>query len=451
MIRLLIGFGFLFLIAAFAAVLADHPGRVVFSGDGYEVETSVAVMVGFFAATMILSATTMWLVGWIKRDAPFIGEKASIRRQGRGLVKLNKALVAMAAGDHRTAKALVGEAEVLLPAQPMVHLLAAEAALRSGDTDGARSRYKALEAMEDGRFLGLRGLLLSARRSGREAEALRLARAAFEHSPKSPWVLSTLFSLEVAAGHWAEAEIALDKVQKSGLVDKAQAAQHRGALAFARAAEAVARGDSDAARSFYKSSLKHRPGFAPAIAALARIEHAAGKTRAGLKLIETAWRSDPHRALARAFKALDVTESREDYLKRARKLAALNPDHPRSLMLIGEAALQASVLDSASEAANALAEHADTRERVALRLDIARALGGDVVGLERALATAPDEGHWACSECGHRPDIWSALCSDCGAFDSYMWAGGVDQGVRAQQTSNDAILLLAQDDSGTLR
>ncbi len=179
MTRLLLWFMLILAVAGGAAWLADHPGAVTIDFQDLRFYTSFAALTLGAAGLMALAALTMWLFGWLRRDMPFFGSNQVIKRQARGLKMLNQSLVALSAGDHKLAGRLIGQAEVLLPPQPMVHLIAAEAASRAGDHQTAAKRFQALEATEDGRFLGLRGLVGEAKRLGRDEEALRLARTAF--------------------------------------------------------------------------------------------------------------------------------------------------------------------------------------------------------------------------------------------------------------------------------
>ena len=167
MIRLFLWVSAILLVAFAAARLADNPGAVTIDFAGLRVYTSFASMVLAAAVVAATTASIVWLVGWIRRDMPVLGKNAEIKRQGRGLKMLNQSLVALSAGDHKLARKLVEQAEVLLPPQPMVHLIAAEAATRAGDHKAAQARYHALEKTEDGRFLVLRGLVQEARRLGR--------------------------------------------------------------------------------------------------------------------------------------------------------------------------------------------------------------------------------------------------------------------------------------------
>ncbi len=426
MIRLFLWFGAILVAAWAAAWLTDNPGSVTIDFQGVRYYTDFArlsLMIGLIA---LIAGLLVWCAGWIKRDMPIWGSNNIVKRQARGLKMMNQSLVALSAGDHKLAGRLVEQAEVLLPPQPMVHLIAAEAARRSGDHATAAKRFSALKASDDGRLLGIRGLLSEARRTGRESEALRLARVAFTENRKSPWVLKTLFSLEVAAGNWTEANTALTKVIKEGLIDKDAGTRHQAALVYAEATEHNLTGERVEARKAFKKALSLRPGFVPATTALARIELSEGNPKKADKIIYEAWQQDPHPTLAKLFKELDVNESHANWLKRVRNLIEKRPDHPESLLLLTDALMDAGEYDAAKPVLDKLIKEAPTRAAWQYRLALTHVLGENPNPIEAALEHADEGSLWQCNDCGHKPHGWSPLCPNCDVFDSIDWKQKAD-------------------------
>ncbi len=435
-------------VTVIAVWLVDHPGAVTINFQGWRLYTSFAAIVLALVLMIALTAGIVAFAGWLKRDLPVIGKNAEIKRQGRGLKMLNQSLVALSAGDHKLARRLVEQAEILLPPQPMVHLIAAEAATRAGDHAAAQKRYQALEKTDDGRFLGLRGLVQDARRLGRESEALRLARTAFEENRKSPWVLKTLFALEVAAGNWAEADTALEKVSREKLLPDETVKRHKAALAFAAATESKLKGEVAEARKLFKKAMAARPDFAPAASALAKLEYGDGNKRRADKLIRDIWSRAPHPSLAKIFKELDAAESAADWLKRVKGLTDINPDHPDSLLLLADALMDARHYDTAKPVLERLTQEAPTRAAWQYRLALAHALGDDPDPVEAALAHARDGARWHCTDCGHSPAGWSPLCTSCGGFDTLVWQSDSISVSRAKGSVDATIALLAPGEEG---
>ena len=431
--------------SALGAWVADHPGDVTIQFETVTVDTSFAAVTLAVAALVFFTGLSVWLVGWLRREFPIFGSNREIKRQSRGLTLVNKALVALSAGDHKLAKRLIGQAEVLLPPQPMVHLIAAETASRSGDMEAANARYKALETSDNGRLIGLRGLVTEARRLGHNNEALSLARAAFEENRKSPWVLKTLFSLEVAAGHWGEAETALKKVVKEGLLDSETHVSHTATLLYGQAVEAGLAGDQKQAEKLYKASLAKRPGFAPAVAALAKLDMQGGHPRRAEKRILDAWRDMPHPALAVVYKELDTGEARSDWVKRVRALIAPLTDDPEALILLSDALMAADRPEDAKPLLEKLTVLRPTKRVWRLRLKLAQVLGEETTAIEAALLQAPEGFAWRCQDCGEVAVNWSALCPSCGMFDQITWQSGIDIKPQRSAKQTEATILLLED------
>jgi len=423
MTRLFLSFAVFLALAVLGSWLADHQGAVEIAFGDRVLYTRFGVLVGALAALLVAVAASVWGLSLLRRHLPVIGTERAIKRQRRGLDLLNRALVSLSAGDHRMADTLVKDAELLLPPQPMVHLIAAEAALRRGDRQAARSRFQQLEASEDGKLIGLRGLIGDARTGGQAAEALALARRAFETHSKSPWVLKTLFALEVEAGHWGEARTALDRVARQKLLPEDQIQRHRSALFYSEAAALELAGDLTGAASAFAQAEKARPDFAPPVAALARLDRWAGKTARAEKRLMAAWAKAPHPALARAYKDLDVAESGAAWLKRADRLAGRNPGHVESHLVLADAHLDARSAAGAEPLVDALMNEAPDRRAWMLKLRLLTLQGLSTDGAEAALETAKAPPGWVCEDCGSPASLWGPLCSHCGGFDTLVWDG----------------------------
>ena len=442
MLRILIFFVFVFTVAFGAVWLADNPGNVTIDFQSYRVDTSFAAIIAFISGLVLLTGGLVWLVGYMRRELPVIGTNSAVKRQSRGLKLLNQSLVALSAGDHKLAGRLVAQAEAILPPQPMVHLIAAETASRGGDYDSAKKRYKALEESDDGRLLGLRGLVNEARRIGHSNEALRLARIAFDENRKSPWVLKTLFALEVDAGNWSEAEAALDKVAKEGLLDKDLVTRHRGALIYAVAMEASLKGANSEAQKGFKKALSLRPEFAPAAVGLANLEVKNGNARKAEKIILDAWGVAPRPSLLTQYKSLDAHENAQDWIKRAQKLADRRPESDQSTLIVANALYEADDFAGAQAKLGETTTGKRPKEIIQLALKVAHALGDSPDALESELANAPAGDAWHCNDCGYAEPVWSILCKSCGGFDTLFWRSddGQRRGQRADDTSTIAIL-----------
>lgn len=410
------------LLASGAAWLAGHDGRIVIDWLDYRIESSLAVLIGAAALLFLAGMGLARLWTWLWHDLPFSPRRRAERRTARGYDALNAALVALAAGEGKAARRMTNRAMRLLPAQPLTHVVAAEAAKLAGDRGIARAHYEALAKDEKAGFLGLRGLIAEARAEGRPDEARRQARAAVALRPRSAWAQKTLFELAVEAGDWQEALQALDAAQRAGAFDPNTARRHRAALLHARAVEADLAGDAGAALSLAEKALELRPGFTPAALLAARHLLKAGKKRAAGQLLRRAWDAAPHPALLGPYRDLAPEETSHERCKRIESLVARRKDHVESQVALAAAALDADRLDLARTVLHAAPLDGD-RRLAALRLRLAEAEGDAtaVADLKRRVEAAPPPPSWVCDGCGASRPRWAVTCPQCGRFDSLVW------------------------------
>lgn len=405
---------FLFLLLIFALAfgvswLADHPGSVAIEFQDWVINSSMAGLVAVIGLLMGLVALLVVLIGYLSREMPFFGSNRVIKRQGRGLTLLNQSMIALGAGDAGLARRLAEEAEVLLPPQPMVSLIAAEAAMRGGDTEEAARRFEELRKSEDGQLLGLRGLTQQAEAAGRSEEALLLAREALKISHKggkksNPWVLKTIFALEVQASNWQSALETLKVIERNKLFDSDKIIHHRSALHYASAIDHKLAGTLDLARKEFLAAVKTRPSFTEAHGGLARLDAEKGKMKQAITQLHKGWQSRPHRALSDQLLALDPLQTASEQLKAIRALVGMNPDHILSKIILAEALEKNEQSEAAADILASVRDH--------MGLDF-----HEVV---------PDDSSFQCLDCGARAEHWSLTCTSCGSFNSLRWFDAFD-------------------------
>ena len=166
MIRLilyLVGVG---ILATGLAWLADRPGQMVLTWQGYEIETTVFRAVVIFAILIGLAIFLWSLLRQLWNSPAAVGRMVNRRRQERGLEALSSGMIAIGAGDRSQAMRHAIQARKALPNEPLTHLLRAQAAQLSGDRATARRIFEAMLGTKETEQLGLRGLFLEAEREG---------------------------------------------------------------------------------------------------------------------------------------------------------------------------------------------------------------------------------------------------------------------------------------------
>ncbi|HEY6335978.1 MAG TPA: heme biosynthesis HemY N-terminal domain-containing protein [Alphaproteobacteria bacterium] len=414
-------------LAAGVAWVADHPGAVSLAWLGYRVDTDVTVLL----AVLALAAAAAMLLLWVLRlvwGAP--RTIARHRREGRrlkGYRALTHGMVAVVAGDAEEARRQARRADVLLDEPPLTMLLSAQAAQLNGDEAAAKKYFTAMLDRDETRFLGLRGLIVQARKKGDTRAALDLARRARELRPKTAWVLTTLYELEVRAGEWLAAESTARLASRTHAMSAAESGRNR-AIAFHQASVAAeASGDKDAALRNARKAVELDPSFIPAVVRAANLYASAGKHRRARHLVEEAWSRAPHPDLVLAYLALEAGHDPLERLMRVQRLVARRPADPESHLALAEAALEARLWGEARRALEALAASADggpTARACRLWAALEEAEHGDGAAshawLARATTAAPDPA-WTCDRCGAAYAAWMPLCARCGAYDKLLW------------------------------
>ena len=436
MIRLVLFIIIVALIAWASAWVADSPGAVTLNWRGWQIETSVGVLM---AATLLFAVIValvyrIWL--FITRAPTIVGNKIKQRRSRKGYKALTQGMVAVAAGDAREAARQVKRADGLLGDPPLTLLLKAQSAQLNGDEKAAENFFKAMLENEETEFLGLRGLLGQAMKANDKQAALQIARAAHELKPKSEWLTNVLFELESDHGHWELAAQSLKQLEKINLKTKDESEtvriHRRAVVAYGRSLEAESAGDMRGRNKWAEKAFDINSAFVPAAIRLAKIYADENNSRKAMRVVEKAWALNPNPDLLepyyRAAGAIDGIKK----VKAAEKLLRINPKHYESSMAVAEAALAAKLWGQARTNLGALLQKDSTTKRAYIlqaRLEEEEKKDGLAAKrwLQMATTALPDPA-WVCGQCGHSDGHWHTHCHHCGAYDAIGWGSGRNEG-----------------------
>ncbi len=418
MSRLVIFFLIVLALAIGGAWLADHAGTAVIAFESFELHTSFAALMLLLTVVVVVVAALVWLTGYLRRELPLLGSNRVVKSQGRGLALLNQAVVALAADDAKGALRLIERAELLLPPQPMIHLVGAEAAMRIGDDDAATERFKALESMKDGKLLGQRGLAQQARSQGRFGEAKRLASKALDSDGGNRWALDLLFSLQVRSGEFDLARETLAKATKRQVFDARQSTQHRGALYFGEAKMLDLKGDRAGALSAVKAAIKDRPKLVPAYILQAGLMIKIGQARKAKAALKKAYNATQHPDILRAFMAVEPNETPTRQLVRLRDFTSDHALHPTTLLALAKAEISADHLSVARDILAGLLENDPSKAVWDAYAELLPKMDEDPSEAIAKAAQMVDSTGWTCGHCGVKAEQWTVLCGTCDTFDS---------------------------------
>ncbi|MEO1609533.1 MAG: heme biosynthesis HemY N-terminal domain-containing protein [Pseudomonadota bacterium] len=421
MLRLVIYFLGVAVIAFGLSLLADNPGRVEVNWQGYIWDTDlfqVTILLSFLAATVVFIWTVLHNI-WQSPAA--IGNFLSRRREKRGLEALSSGMIAIGAGDRTSALRYATQARISLPNEPMTHLLRAQAAQLAGDHTTSRRIFEAMLATPDTEALGLRGLFLEAECEGEVEAARQFAERAVKLNPKLSWPVKALFDIQCKSRNWNGALATLAIAKKHGHVEKQSADRRRAVLLSGLAQEAE---DTDSERALGLALEAHNlaPDLVPAAAVAGRLLAARGNTSRATKILQKTWKKSSHPELAVAYAHARLGDSPRDRLKRVQDLAALTPNIIESPIAVANAAIEARVYDVARAALAPLTEGRLTQRVCTLMARIEDEDMSNTGGVREWLAravNAPRDPAWTAD--GIISETWQPVSPVTGALDAFQW------------------------------
>ncbi|MCO5146569.1 MAG: heme biosynthesis protein HemY [Aquamicrobium sp.] len=423
MLRILFFLAVVFALGLGFAWLADRPGDLVVTFDGYQYQ--VTLMVAAVAVAAIVAATMLawWIVKGIWRSPYLVSRYFRVRRRDRGYQALSTGMIAAGAGDAGLARAKKKEAMKLISAdqEPLIHLLDAQASLLEGDHEAARRKFEAMLEDPETRLLGLRGLYLEAERLGDRTAARHYAASAAQAAPQLGWAADVSLEEKAEAHEWDEA-LRIVEAQKSTVqIERDAAARRKAVLLTAKALDTL-EADPTGAKAAALEAVKLAPTLVPAAVAAAKAAFRLGDVRKGAKVLEAAWKAEPHPEIADAYVHARPGDSTHDRLDRAKKLQSLRRNHVESALAVARAALDAGEFALARSEAESAARIGPREGAYLLLADIEEADTGDQGKVRQWLGRAvraPRDPAWVAD--GYVSERWSPVSPVTGRLDAFEW------------------------------
>jgi HemY protein len=414
-------------VALGAVWLADRPGEIVITWPwldqawprlGGDIRTGLGVALIAVIMIALMTALVSWLIATIWRSPGNVLFFLRNRRSSRGYQAISRGLIAIGAGDLKAARRLAAEARRYAADEPLALLLAAQTAQLAGNRSAAEIAFRKMADHGETRLLGLHGLFVEAQRRSDRATARAVAEEAVKANPASGWAAQAVLDFRCADHDWAGALAALDSNMKSGLIDKATFRRGRAVLLTARA---LSVGDREQARVDVLEAVKLSPGLVPAAALAGRLLGDAGDTRKAARVIEAAWRANPHPDLAAAYAHVRPGDSARDRLARMQSLAKQGPGHPEAALAVARAAIDAREFAAARAALSSLAV-APTQRVAEMMAEIEEGDSADIGRARewtaRAVHAASDPKWTADGFVSHK---WLPVSPVTGKLDAFQW------------------------------
>ncbi len=349
MVRLLWRFALLVAAAMLFAWLADRPGNVTINWLGREISMSVLVAVAIALGSLIALSFLWQLLRRIFRSPTAAREFWRFRKHRKAYESLSKGIIAAGAGDAQGAARHAAIAGNTLADEPLVNVLAAQAAQLKGDRESVKRIFEEMAKSPETELMGLRGLFSEARQTGDLVAALHHAEKALAKNPRLPWASTAVLQVQAARKLWLPAAITLEQQGRSGLLSREEAARKRAAMLTA---EAIAIEDEQRERALELAIDAHKldPALVPAACVAARCHIANGNTRKAQKILRATWAQSQHPDLAELMARSVPGDGPEARFERVRDLVGSTSDTLESAFALARAALAARRLDVARTA-----------------------------------------------------------------------------------------------------
>ncbi len=437
----------LLLAAAFGATwIAERPGTVNVAWGGWQAQTTAAIA-AVLVVGLALALVLLWALARFVMTLPTrLSRSARRRRQDRGLRALSRGMIAVGAGDAVSARRHAAEANRLLGREPLALLLRAQAAQIAGDRPAAEEAFRAMLEADDTRVLGLRGLYVEARRLGNREAARAYATEAARLAPAASWAGDAVLEAQCAEGDWRGALATLERRADLGLLDGATVKRQRAVLLTA---DALARAERDAAGALSSAGEAARlaPDLVPAAVMAGRLLADRGDLRKASRVLEAAWKAQPHPDIAHVYMNLRPGDAALDRLSRAQNLARLSSWHPEARLAVTRAAIDARDFDLARHTVEPMLDGRPEVRVCLLMAELERAQNGPGARMREWLARAahaPRGPAWIAD--GLVSDRWSPISPVSGHLDAFAW--GTPPDVIAGPDGGDALFLAADEEPG---
>ncbi|AEV39382.1 HemY domain protein (TPR domain) [Pseudovibrio sp. FO-BEG1] len=423
MVRVLIFFAFVFLLALGGAWMADRPGVVTLEWQGYVVQASLLTTVVAFGASIVASIVVWGFFRLIWKSPTLVSHFMQRRRKDKGYDALSQGLMALGSGDTLHARKFGLKADKLLDGdEPAARLLLAQASQLDGDHAESRRRFEAM--LEDDRSMavGLHGLYIEAERESEPAAARHFAEEAFNLVPGLRWAGNAVLGYQAVSGDWEEAIATLERNYAARMLDKKTLRRQKAVLLTARALE-LENENPDRARTLAVEAHGLAPSLVPAAIVAARLRTRAGEIRKASKILEATWKLSPHPDLAEAYAHVRPGDSVTDRLSRVRTLASMRAYSSEGAIAIAVAAIEAKKFDEAREQLKRVLRSEPTQRAFLLMADLEEREHGDQGRIREWLSRAvraPHDKVWIAD--GVVSANWAPVSPKTGRVDAYEWA-----------------------------
>ena len=288
--------GFLLFLTAICVAsfwMAQQPGSLHLIWLGYEIETSVAVLLFVLMGVGLLAFFLGTFVEWLRQlPARYVHRHRENRHQ-KAVDAVYKALLHIAAGEGSKALKYAERVQSGMQHTALPLVLKAESALLAGKEEQAHQLFDQLTTNPDTAFLGYRGLVTQLLKEQKWHQALPYAQKAYILQPKSVWAVEVLYELALRCHAFQTALDVLPKVSANDEEIARNKPFHDAAIRLHIAYKTGQSGEVDLAASQTRKVLQKRPGFYPALAYYLNYLQNQGHYGEAARVLEKFWQEVP--------------------------------------------------------------------------------------------------------------------------------------------------------------
>ncbi len=354
---------------------------------------TIVALTLFVLLLFALWALLSFLIHLPKRVKSGVG----LRKRTQALEAMEDALIAGTQGDKSKARKKAEKARNLISSPALGRMISAQAAEAAGDGEEAIAQYKSMLDDDKTRMTAQRGLARHMLNSGDIAGAISHSKQAYKDNKDASWAFDILFQALVSDYQWHEALDLLDQGIARKHMDKVSGRRRRAVLQTALADQYNDKANIEMAKKHALAAVSEASDFAPAISLASQILAKEGQVKKAAGLIEKAWASQPHPALALSYRDLYRSETQKLRDKKIKTLVKNNPAHRESKILEAEEALLRGDAVQAWSILSPLVSEDAVSARLCMLASASEAKLDNVsdarLWLERA-ASAPSEPDW---------------------------------------------------------
>ncbi len=399
----------------------DRPGKVFIEWQGWILETSVPILITAISLIVISTILILFILNWFYKRPSKILDYIKNKRKTKGLKALTEGLAAIAVGDIKRASVANIIVRNNLDQPPLSALLEAQVAILAENKLSAQKTFKKMLKYRETKLLGLKGLISLSKKDGDLESALKYIQSASKLNKNTIWINVQTLELATLLKNWTIAKNTIENMRE---LTKAKRKRQISLIDIEIARLENNNSNFNEALFLADKANKTLKGFSPAACLIAGIKIKLDNKRGLKKLLEQAWKQDPHPSVAENIRLLSDNTDPLKRMSAIKDLVKDNPDISESRLEIAQEAISCKIWGLAKKNLDKLVKTSPSVRSHRLMARLFQEQHGDKESantwLHKAL-NAPSDPEWLCKNCFKIHADWTVACISCNSLDSVIW------------------------------